>query len=445
LRFALFLATGLAVPFFAFPPFRVLGRSVDLATVFAALFVLTMLPVLPGRKMKSRRIEAWLAAAVLVPLVCLVPPLPKRFLLGGFLFSYGHWVLMVVFFVCAGSLALSAHDRARLAAGQLVVALPVALFGLYQLIGRVRRWPLTGRVLVGFQREPFAVGAAGSFRRPNSIFLEPAWFGGYLIFVFLLAAALGLAVRSRRSRAALGAALCVLALGALATISWGAWIDLAVASTVALAVAIRARLLPPARVARVLAFAFLLLIAALATPPGRRTLGAVVLRARLAINGGPLQPRSDPRLEKVPGDSTTSRYKEARFEVRMIAARPLRGVGLGQVSQYIRDPRHHKRLHASCGWLAVAVEAGLLGPLLLLGALGLVWTRWREGEARNWTHVAVPALVVFAAFEQIHTSSFIDLWWWYPVAVAMVFTAGPRQGQAGRVPPSGLAPAADAS
>jgi hypothetical protein len=87
LRLALFGATGLAVPLYAFPPFLLAGRRVDLATLFAAAFVLTSLPAVRATRW-SRWERLWYAAAALVPLLALLPPRPARFGAAAFSISY---------------------------------------------------------------------------------------------------------------------------------------------------------------------------------------------------------------------------------------------------------------------------------------------------------------------------------------------------------------------
>jgi hypothetical protein len=87
-----------------------------------------------------------------------------------------------------------------------------------------------------------------------------------------------------------------------------------------------------------------------------------------------------------------------------------------------------------CGWLAIAAETGVSGPVVLAAFLLVVLLRRRarrkegavEPDDLLW-RVTVPALVLLAAVEQAHTGSYIDLWWWYPLAVALVL-ANPAAG-----------------
>jgi hypothetical protein len=74
------------------------------------------------------------------------------------------------------------------------------------------------------------------------------------------------------------------------------------------------------------------------------------------------------------------------------------------------------------GWLAAGAEMGVLGPLVLAGILVLVMVRFVRNRPAGFAAVAVPALVALAAIQQVHTASYIDLWWWYPLSVAGVLT-----------------------
>jgi hypothetical protein len=72
LRAWLFLGIGLALPFAAFPLFRISGRWVDLSTLFALLFVAASLPSVPRgwRRLPWR----WFLAAATVPLLAVLSP-----------------------------------------------------------------------------------------------------------------------------------------------------------------------------------------------------------------------------------------------------------------------------------------------------------------------------------------------------------------------------------
>jgi hypothetical protein len=84
-----------------------------------------------------------------------------------------------------------------------------------------------------------------------------------------------------------------------------------------------------------------------------------------------------------------------------------------------------------CGWLAIAVEMGIAGPFILIAALWLPARRVRAAPAAAPAALAVPALLAIAVVQQLHTASFIDLWWWYPVSLAAVLAGAPAAAAGG--------------
>jgi hypothetical protein len=129
-------------------------------------------------------------------------------------------------------------------------------------------------------------------------------------------------------------------------------------------------------------------------------------------------------------DSTRLRFQNARHAAQLAWAYPLRGVGFGQYSAHAPakgDARANDFRDPWCGWLAIAAEAGAGGPLLLAGALLLVVRARHRSSGAAGLLLVVPALVAFAAVAQIHTGSYIDLWWWYPLSLAAALGAEPKE------------------
>ncbi len=423
LRRGLFLATGLAVPLYAFPPFRVLGRDVDLASALAALFVLSCASLWIRGRIPRAFVVFFLFAAAL-PLLVWIPPRPDTFSSGAFLASYAHWLLVTSFFASAASLSFTAASRRSLVLAHSGAALAVAAFALYQVVGVPKQWPGTGVFLIPLQREAFRftrIGGTffgGGYTRPTSIFLEPAWLGGYLAWV--AACSFGSLLRGSRefsgaARVVLGGAALFCSAAILATVSWGAYGDFAVvlAATFALTSTREAR---ASRAAGALLLAGLLCAVAL-SPVGRP------VRAAIAERWGNLESTpltgSDPNRVK---DSSWVRVRNLRHTTDLFAAHPVRGIGLGQFAIHaergslsdasLRDPW--------CGWVAIGAAVGAGGPLLLAAALLLAVS---GVVPRGATLAAVAiVLVLFAAFVQIHTGSYSDLWWWYPVSLAAVLS-----------------------
>jgi len=422
IRRALFVATGLAVPLYAFPVLKAVGRSIDLATVLAALFVLSSFA-------SSRRNSAaswfWLAVAAVVPALVLIRPVPSAFDFSQFLVSYGHWLLLIAFFFSSFSLRAPGTARTRIALWNLAAGALVALFALYQVFGTPRHWPATGPILVPFQREPLRLTWIGSFfqegsyTRPSSIFLEPSWMGGYLSWVLVLGVAAVLAIprgirSTARPFATVGLALVLLAIAA--SVSWGAYVDLAVGAGTGLASLWLGHRVPAGR--KLLAVVAAVLVVALAalSPPGRRVAGAVSERwEKLAKT-----PLEENATEAQQQDSSWLRVRNLAHTSRLFRTQAVRGIGLGQFANYQKsgEPSRPSFENPWCGWVAIAAEMGVLGPPLLLGALLLIFRRWWHNRSRGLENVAVPALLAIAFVQQFHTASFLDLWWWYPVSVA---------------------------
>ncbi|MEO8432626.1 MAG: O-antigen ligase family protein [Acidobacteriota bacterium] len=416
-RALLFLATGLAVPLYAFPPVRLAGKPVDLATIFAAVFVAaSLLSLLPARGRMLAPAVAVLAAAV--PLAVLLPPRPSSFATGRFLSSAAHWALLIAFFAAAAAWRPSAVWRRRIVLANLAAGAAVALFALYQLVGNPRGWPGTGPVIASWQREPFRFTPIGGFKRPTSLFLEPAWMGGYLAGT--LALALLWPSESRRESALRWAAAILGVAAIAASVSWGAYVDAAV--VLAAASLYRTSRRSSSRRAAGVAAAAVALAAALAltTPPARRVLAAVGERLALLRN-------TTANEASGAADTPRVRLRNASHAWRLFAEHPWRGVGFGQFGRYAWDvPKGPERAFEEslsrrdpwCGWLTIAAEAGFAGPLVLAAAVAIAARRARGAAAG-----VVAALAALAVVQQIHTGSYIDLWWWYPLGLAAALGA----------------------
>lgn len=420
-RLGLLAATGASLPLYAFPPFRVFGRPVDLATVAAALFVVSALPLAP-RLRPFHRIA--FAASALLPAAALLIPRPERFEPRSFAISYAHWILVTAFFAAAVSLPPLSESQKRVLLRVLgIVAALVAAYALYQIVGMPRGWPGTGPVLSSLQREPLRLMQVGrtSYVRPTSVFLEPAWLGGYLVFVIALVGGAESSTERKAARVSRLVLITVLAAVVLATVSWGAYGDLAAAG-LALAVTTRSR---GARIRLTAAAAALavLLVAGLASAPGRSVRGAIVERWELF--------RST-RVNTSEGaagyaDSTWMRLRNVSHTFDLFLRHPLRGVGIGQFGRYLLEGQPYMVVRATkdpwCGWLASAAELGFGGPILLAIPFAVVLTRLRL-RPRTGSDPAVWALLALAFVQQLHTGSYIDLWWWYPLSIAAVVGAG---------------------
>lgn len=431
-RGTLFLLTGLAVPLYAFPVFQVFHRHVDPATVFAGLFVATSVGALVRRLLSPAGIL--LGAAILAPLLAAIPPRPPHFSLDKFAISYAHWLLVVLFFFSAFALPRDPAFSARLVRWNGLAGFLVAAFALYQLVGNPRGWPGTDTMLFPFQREPlrFMEIAGTGYVRPTSIFLEPAFLGGYLSFVVALVLAYAL---SRRSPLSLPAALGGFAAGAtilvalLATVSWGAYLDFAAVIVAVLPAAGRKVFRHPRLAVALAAALALAAAAAVFSEPGRAAVRAAEERWRMLRE----TPVESDRMSSDVQDSSWSRARNARHTQDLIRRYPARGVGLGHFEKHAAPGDSYMAVVSTrdpwCGWLAIGAEVGIAGPVVLAGIVVLVMVRFLRNRPSGFAAVAVPALVALAAVQQLHTGSYIDLWWWYPLSVAGVLAA-PSPGPA---------------
>lgn len=422
LRFWLFAATGLALPLYAFPVARIGAAPIDLATILAALFVAASVPM--ARRAVSREAWIFLAFAAAVPFLALIPPRPTLFSTAAFTSSYGHWLLVIGVFFFATAMELSDGDRERLLVANVMAGAAVALFALYQVVGMPRRWPGAGPLLAVFQREPFQFAEIGGYVRPTSVFLEPAWMGGYLAWILVLAVALSFnAVRpSLRVLALLGAGLSFLAI--VATVSWGAYADVLAVAAVGGVTALRRKPQRPRTIVLWTAAAAAVILFVCLSPPGRRVAEAVQARSRALFE----TPLGSAELSPEVRDSSWVRYRNLVHTASVFRLRPLRGVGLGQYGSYSRFGGSAGQEFAAdpwCGWVAIAAQAGVLGPFVLAGAITLVLIRWRSARPR-FALVAAPALCALAVVQQVHTGSFIDLWWWFPLSLAAVLGGSSR-------------------
>jgi hypothetical protein len=434
LSYAAFLAAGLSVPLYAFPVALIFRREVDLAIIFAAIFVLTSLPRLWLEERAP--VRAFVAAAAIVPLLALLPPRPLHFSFPLFAGTYAHWMLVILFFAGAASLRVS-DEKARLLVGtQITMGVVVSLFALYQVVGISRGWPGTGPYLLPNQREAFRftrVGGTyfgGGYTRPTSLFLEPAWMGGYLAWVV----ALGLvwmrrpgASRAQTARRFLAVVLLICAV--LASVSWGAYADLAAVLVGTLVVSGRRG---RRRLAiSILAGAIVVAGIGLLSAPGRAVSEAVERRWRMLLE----TPTGGPESATAIKDSSWIRVRNAQHTFQLARMRPFCGVGLGQFQRYAGKSatplEAAARQNPWCGWLASAAEMGILGPAILLAAFGL-FLRGRPAGPSEFGP-AVPVLLAVAAVQQLHTGSYVDLWWWYPLSLAGLLIAKRKEGPRGPI------------
>jgi hypothetical protein len=423
LRRILFVAVGCTLPLFAFPVARLFGRPLDLATILAAAFVLASLPALFSLR-TPRLFRFLVAVAICVPLLVLVPPRPVLFDASRFAISYLHWLLVVFFFACAASLAVSEPGRRRLLTANVVAGSIIALFAVYQVVGIPRGWPGTGKWLVAFQREPLRLrDIMAGYVRPTSFFLEPAWMGGYLAWVLALDVALGAAGGGRR-RKLLAVTAGVLALFAIgASVSWGAYADAAAGLIVTAVVLVRFRGLSARGIALAAGILALVVLLAGSLPSGRRAFSAASSRLGWLLQTPVTPERMTPEVM----DSSWVRFRNLVHTWTLFRSRPLRGVGLGQFSAYATEPAAGVGFSRDpwCGWLAIGAGMGVLGPLLLLGAFLSILGFWLLHPPPRPYESVGPALIAVCAVMQVHTGSYIDLWFWYPLSLGLVFAVRP--------------------
>ena len=163
----------------------------------------------------------------------------------------------------------------------------------------------------------------------------------------------------------------------------------------------------------------LVLAAAAHTRPGRTVARAISQRFELFFSTSVETEEGAAGL----ADSTWMRIRNARHTRDLFLAHPVRGVGLGQFRKHALESAPYMIQRSTwdpwCGWLASAAEMGFVGPLLLAFPIAVVLSR-HLGTPRTERLPAVAAILALAAVMQLHTGSYIDLWWWYPLAAAAV-------------------------
>jgi hypothetical protein len=260
--------------------------------------------------------------------------------------------------------------------------------------------------------------------RPTSLFLEPAWMGGYLVWVLLLGAGLWRGQARGASRRTVGAVLGLIALALAASVSWGAYADAAAGGLVLLATVRRSSGVFDRRRALLAALgAAALLALLLLTPPGR-TVGEALSHRWRSLKSTPLDGPSSPQVK----DSSWIRARNAVHTLELWQSHPWKGIGLGQFRRYAPSVREKTQEWVAqsapwCGWLTAGAEMGPAGPILLAWAVLLVLWRWTRHRGASFAWLA-PALAAVCVVQQLHTGSYINLWWWFPLSVGGALCGG---------------------
>jgi hypothetical protein len=224
--------------------------------------------------------------------------------------------------------------------------------------------------------------------------------------------------RKTRERFLGASAVGVMVLATLATVSWGAYVNFAVVLIVSLATLARHRNSIGRRPVALLAAALVILVVASLSTPAREVGRAVVARVSWLIG----ESFESERLKPEAIDSTSVRVLNLIHTEKLFQEDPWRGIGLGQFRFYEKEnPRltlYPFSVDPWCGWLAIGATMGLLGPLLLVFAIAVVAWRWLRRDEPRTLRFTVPALLALAVVQQLHTASFIDLWWWYPLSLS---------------------------
>jgi hypothetical protein len=203
------------------------------------------------------------------------------------------------------------------------------------------------------------------------------------------------------------------------TISWGGYVDgvLAVGGVGFAALASGSPILRK-RLATIAAFIVAFLALSALSPMGRgvtRSIEARVLRLRQTPLAGKVP-------EGVVIDSTRERADNLRDIVSHFRLRPLSGIGLGQFEAFqtklLERPAGYTQPWS--GWPGIAAETGILGPVVLAGALLLLF-RIEVRSRPLFVRLLFPGLLPFLVFQQVHRAAYISLAWWFPLALLVVF------------------------
>lgn len=322
----------------------------------------------------------------------------------------------VPFALLFGMLTRYEWTRRRLAAGLgILVALAVAFTGIGAVEYATRTLLLNPKVISANQFQ--------SYFRVNSLFFDPNIFGRFLAVVMVLLAALLLWERSRRLLAATAAALAVLWVGLVLSLSQSSLAALLVGLAVLGALRFGAR---RAGVAVGLALAVGLAVV-LAFP------GAV----RLNVNS----------LQALNG-STSGRADLVRGGLDLFDARPLGGWGAGSFAHEFRRQKETSDERAAAAShtipITVAAEQGVGGLALYLLVLVLAFLRLARGASATPARAAVAAAFAGLVVHTFLYAAFLeDPLVWTLLAVGSALAPGRpaagepfREGARQRVAPS---------
>jgi hypothetical protein len=423
---ALTTVLGLSLPFADFPLVVWRNFGVDLSHLAGgALILVAVLGIaLRRRPMPPLSLALCSIALLLVPLVPYATHRLPGFDSGSFWRTYLHLGFMLAVFLSIASCSVSWLRMRWILAVLVVEALIVALYGIWQTVAFVHRWP-TGIEFLNRHAWHALRGDYGTVWRATATFEEPKWLSIYLLPAVCYAYALVLeAFRDRHFRvlASWALALSIIAAAAIPTASLGGIPAMAVLMTV-LAIHFMSGLHGRKRYVVSLVTAFTAIAA------------AVVLAFLLGSLSRVLQNRVTAEVDNVSGRvvrgslyaSGHSYVQNFQYALALFRASPLFGVGVGQFAAVGRVRGQQLGFSPAVngdgpwnGFGGILAEMGLAGALILVLLLGLIWRVDRKaGSCRGNSYGVLPGSLILAVLlKEIYSGFYINLWTWFPLGLA---------------------------
>jgi hypothetical protein len=423
---ALTTVLGLSLPFADFPLVVWRKFGVDLSHLAGGALILVAVLGMARRRRPMPPLSLALCsiALLLVPLVPYATHRLPGFDSGSFWRTYLHLGFMLAVFLAIPSCSVSWFRMRWILAVLVVEALIVALYGIWQTVAFVHRWP-TGIEFLNRHAWHALRGDYGTVWRATATFEEPKWLSIYLLPAVCYAYALVLeAFRDRHFRvlASWSLALAIIAAAAIPTASLGGIPAMAVLMTV-LVIHFMSGLQGRKRYVVSLVTAFSAIAAAVALTFSLGSLSRL-LQNRATAEVGNVSGRV------ASGSEFTSGYiyaRNFRYALALFRESPWFGVGVGQFAAVgkVRGQQlgFSPAVNAdgpSIGFGGILAEWGLAGALILAWLLGLIY----QGNRKTWgwpghsSGVLAASLIFAVLLKEIYSGFYINLWTWFPLGLA---------------------------
>ncbi|HEB02159.1 MAG TPA: O-antigen ligase domain-containing protein, partial [Nitrospirae bacterium] len=179
-----------SLPFYGYSFLNVAGRGLlrpDWMGVVLVIAVFGLRFLLNAETVRVGRLGFAVLAFNAVALLSITPPLLEGApSLADFFSKYAQVLMLSVFFFCFSSARLEPTSLKRIARVWILVAVVVAVYGIYQSFARNLDLPFAYNSItnptMGMEQGIASTGSkAGSYARPSSFFSEPSYLASYLL------------------------------------------------------------------------------------------------------------------------------------------------------------------------------------------------------------------------------------------------------------------------